>query len=146
MSNPTELAEQTPANILSWTQGSALVATGSPFGPVELDGTTYRIGQANNALLFPGLGLGTIVCRAATISDAMFLAGARALASLADPADHTKGLLPQVSQLREVSATVAVAVAEAALAEGLNRVDVDSPIEAVQEAIWSPSYLPIHPH
>ncbi len=146
MSNPTELAEQTPANILSWTQGSALVATGSPFGPVELDGTTYRIGQANNALLFPGLGLGTIVCRAATISDAMFLAGARALASLADPADHTKGLLPQVSQLREVSATVAVAVVQAALDGGLNRVDVDSPIEAVEEAIWSPSYVPLHPH
>ncbi|CAB4530606.1 unannotated protein [freshwater metagenome] len=144
MSNPTVLAEQTPANILAWTQGAALVATGSPFDPVELDGTRYRIGQANNALLFPGLGLGTIVCRAATMSEGMFLAGARALASLADPTDPTKGLLPQISQLREVSATVAVAVAEAAIAEGLNRVAVESPIEAVQEAIWSPTYLPIH--
>lgn len=143
MSNPTVLAEQTPANILSWTQGEALVATGSPFGPVDLNGTVYRIGQANNALLFPGLGLGTIICRAATMSEGMFLAGARALASLADPTDHTKGLLPQVGQLREVSATVAVAVAKAAISEGLNRVRVESPIEAVQEAIWSPSYLPI---
>lgn len=143
MSNPTVLAEQTPANILSWTQGKALVATGSPFGPVDLNGTVYRIGQANNALLFPGLGLGTIICRAATMSEGMFLAGARALASLADPTDHTKGLLPQVGQLREVSATVAVAVAEAAISEGLNRVRVESPIEAVQDAIWSPSYLPI---
>jgi len=143
MSNPTQLAEQTPTNILTWTQGAALVATGSPFNPVELDGDTYRIGQANNALLFPGLGLGTIVCRAATMSEGMFLAGARALASLADPTDHTKGLLPQISQLREVSATVAVAVVNAAMAEGLNRVAVESPIEAIQEAMWSPSYLPI---
>jgi malate dehydrogenase (oxaloacetate-decarboxylating) len=86
------------------------------------------------------------VCRAARMSDGMFLAGARALASLADPTDHTKGLLPQVSQLREVSATVAVAVVQAAIAEGLNRLAVDSPIEAVQEAIWSPSYLPIRTH
>ena len=70
MSNPTVLAEQTPTNILEWTDGAALVATGSPFGPVEYNGTTYRIGQANNALLFPGLGLGTIVCRAAQMSEA----------------------------------------------------------------------------
>lgn len=144
MSNPTELAEQTPANILSWTHGRALVATGSPFDPVDLDGTTYRIGQANNALLFPGLGLGTIACRAAQISQGMFLAGARALAALSDPTDPTKGLLPAVSQLREVSATVAVAVLKAAMDAGLNRVPVDDPIEAVLETIWSPTYLPIH--
>ena len=67
MSNPTVLAEQTPENLLAWTDGAALVATGSPFEPVERDGTTYRIGQANNALMFPGLGLGVIVCRAATM-------------------------------------------------------------------------------
>ncbi|HRI96860.1 MAG TPA: NAD-dependent malic enzyme, partial [Nocardioides sp.] len=79
MSNPTVLAEQTPANILEWTDGAALVATGSPFGPVERDGTTYRIGQANNALMFPGLGLGVIVCRAATMPPSLFIAAARAL-------------------------------------------------------------------
>ena len=79
MSNPTVLAEQTPANLLEWTDGAALVATGSPFGPVDFKGTTYRIGQANNALMFPGLGLGVIVCRAATMPPSLFIAAARAL-------------------------------------------------------------------
>lgn len=140
MSNPTPLAEQTPANILAWTDGAALVATGSPFGPVDLGGTTYRIGQANNALLFPGLGLGTIVCRASRMSEEMFLAGARALASLADPADPSKGLLPDIAHLREVSATVAVEVVKAAAAGGLARVQVDDVVEAVHEAMWEPAY------
>ena len=97
MSNPTVLAEQTPTNLLEWTDGAALVATGSPFGPVERDGTTYRIGQANNALMFPGLGLGVIVCRAATMPPSLFIAAARALAKLADPSDPAKGLLPDIS-------------------------------------------------
>ena len=98
MSNPTVLAEQTPANLLAWTDGAALVATGSPFGPVERDGTTYRIGQANNALMFPGLGLGVIVCRAATMPPSLFIAAARALAKLANPTDPAQGLLPDISQ------------------------------------------------
>ncbi len=143
MSNPTPLAEQTPENILEWTDGSALVATGSPFDDVERGGTTFRIGQANNALLFPGLGLGTIVCRASLITDAMFLAGARALAGLADPTNPSGGLLPDVEQLREVSATVAVAVANAAIEAGLNRLEVDDPVEAVQQAMWNPEYPPV---
>ena len=91
MSNPTVLAEQTPANLLEWTDGAALVATGSPFGPVDFKGTTYRIGQANNALMFPGLGLGVIVCRAATMPPSLFIAAARALAKLADPSDPGQG-------------------------------------------------------
>ena len=91
MSNPTVLAEQTPENLLAWTDGAALVATGSPFEPVERDGTTYRIGQANNALMFPGLGLGVIVCRAATMPPSLFIAAARALAALADPTDPAEG-------------------------------------------------------
>ena len=118
MSNPTVLAEQTPENLLAWTDGAALVATGSPFGPVERDGTTYRIGQANNALMFPGLGLGVIVCRAATMPPSLFIAAARALAKLADPSDPAKGLLPDISRLREVSATVAVDVINTATAAG----------------------------
>ena len=143
MSNPTVLAEQTPENILAWTDGAALVATGSPFGPVELDGTTYRIGQANNALMFPGLGLGVIVCRAATMPPSLFIAAARALAKLADPTDPAKGLLPDISRLREVSATVAVDVVNTATAQGIAQVQVDDPIEAVHEAMWTPEYLPI---
>ena len=101
---------------------------------MELNGTTYRIGQANNALLFPGLGLGATVTGASNLSEAMFLAAARAIAGLADPTDQAKGLLPMVSQLREVSATVAVAVADAAIAAGLNRIEVANTIEAVREA------------
>ncbi len=143
MSNPTVLAEQTPENILAWTDGAALVATGSPFGPVEREGTTYRIGQANNALMFPGLGLGVIVCRAATMPPSLFIAAARALAKLADPTDPAKGLLPDISRLREVSATVAVDVVNTATAQGIAQVQVDDPIEAVHEAMWTPVYLPI---
>ena len=143
MSNPTVLAEQTPENLLAWTDGAALVATGSPFGPVERDGTTYRIGQANNALMFPGLGLGVIVCRAATMPPSLFIAAARALARLADPSDPAKGLLPDIDRLREVSATVAVDVINAATAAGIAQVQVDDPVEAVHEAMWQPEYLPI---
>jgi malate dehydrogenase (oxaloacetate-decarboxylating) len=143
MSNPTVLAEQTPVNLLEWTDGQALVATGSPFGPVEHDGTTYRIGQANNALMFPGLGLGVIVCRAATMPPSLFIAAARALAELADPSDPAKGLLPDISRLREVSATVAVDVVNTATAAGIARVQVTDPIQAVHEAMWEPEYLPI---
>lgn len=143
MSNPTVLAEQTPANLLAWTDGAALVATGSPFGPVERDGTTYRIGQANNALMFPGLGLGVIVCRAATMPPSLFIAAARALAELANPADPAQGLLPDISRLREVSATVAVDVINVATAQGIARVAVEDPIEAVHEAMWTPEYLTI---
>ena len=143
MSNPTVLAEQTPTNLLEWTDGAALVATGSPFGPVERDGTTYRIGQANNALMFPGLGLGVIVCRAATMPPSLFIAAARALAKLADPSDPAKGLLPDISRLREVSATVAVDVINTATAQGIAQEQVDDPIEAVHEAMWTPEYLPI---
>ncbi len=143
MSNPTVLAEQTPTNLLEWTDGDALVATGSPFGPVEREGTTYRIGQANNALMFPGLGLGVIVCRAATMPPSLFIAAARALAKLADPTDPAKGLLPDISRLREVSATVAVDVINTAQAAGIARVQVDDPIQAVHDAMWWPDYLPI---
>ena len=89
-----------------------------PFEPVERDGTTYRIGQANNALMFPGLGLGVIVCRAATMPPSLFIAAARALAKLADPTDPAEGLLPDISRLREVSATVAVDVVSTATAAG----------------------------
>jgi malate dehydrogenase (oxaloacetate-decarboxylating) len=143
MSNPTVLAEQTPTNLLEWTDGAALVATGSPFEPVQRDGTTYRIGQANNALMFPGLGLGVIVCRAATMPPSLFIAAARALATLADPADPAQGLLPDISRLREVSATVAVDVINTATAQGIARVTVDDPIEAVHEAMWQAEYAPI---
>ena len=140
LSNPTRLAEATPTDLLNWTNGRALVATGSPFDPVELDGSVYRIAQANNALLFPGLGLGTIVARASRMSDGMFAAASTALAGIVDIGGVGAPLLPDLENLRAVSQVVAVAVVKAAVAEGLNRVPIDDPMTAVWNAMWQPFY------
>jgi malate dehydrogenase (oxaloacetate-decarboxylating) len=140
LSNPTSKAEAVPADLLAWTDGRALVATGSPFDPVVHDDTTYRIAQANNALVFPGLGLGVAVARARRVSDGMLAAAADAVASLSDATTPGAALLPPVDNLREVSATVAVAVARAAAAEGLAEVTLDDPIQQVLEAMWQPEY------
>lgn len=114
MSNPTVLAEAFPADLLAWTDGRALVASGSPFPPVTYDGTTYEIAQVNNALVFPGLGLGVIVARATRITDGMLLAAAEAVAGTADTSGAGASLLPRVADLRATSAVVAAAVARAA--------------------------------
>ena len=119
MSNPTELAEARAADLIEWTGGRALVATGGPVPPVEYRGTTYVIGQANNALVFPGLGLGAIAVRATKITDGMLSAAAHAVASLVDTGADGAPLLPEVATLRHTSLTVAVAVAEAAIADGV---------------------------
>ena len=144
MSNPTDLAEAVPSDLLAWTEGRALVATGSPFAPVTYAGTTYEIAQANNALVFPGLGLGVTVARASRITDGMFLAAARAVAALVEPTHPGAALLPQVSDLRATSAAVAVAVARAAQAEGVAGVPVDDHLEeTVRAAMWQPEYHPV---
>ena len=140
LSNPTSKAEAMPADVLAWTGGRALVATGSPFAPVELDGVTYRIAQANNALVFPGLGLGVTVARASRISDGMIAAAAAAVAQLSNATRPGASLLPPVSELRPVSAAVAIAVVRAAVAEGLAQVPVDNPIQQVHQAMWRPDY------
>jgi malate dehydrogenase (oxaloacetate-decarboxylating) len=140
LSNPTSLIEALPADLLRWSDGRALVATGSPFDPVEHAGTIYDIAQANNALVFPGLGLGVTVSRARRISDGMIQACADAVAGLVDVSRPGAPLLPPMSDLRGVSATVAVAVAEAAAAEGLAQVEVDDPIARVHAAMWQPTY------
>ena len=140
LSNPTSKAEAMPADVLAWTGGRALVATGSPFAPVELDGVTYRIAQANNALVFPGLGLGVTVARASRISDGMIAAAADAVARLSDAGRPGAPLLPPVSDLRPVSAAVAIAVAEAAVAEGLAQAELGNAIQQVHEAMWRPDY------
>lgn len=145
MSNPTAKAEALPADLLAWTDGRALIATGSPFPPVDYDGVTYHIAQANNALIFPGLGLGTIVSRARRISDAMIQASADAVAGLVDFTQRGAPLLPPVSDLRSVSARVGVQVAIAAAAEGLAQVDIMDPIQQVHEAMWEPNYPVIEP-
>jgi malate dehydrogenase (oxaloacetate-decarboxylating) len=143
LSNPTERIEAMPDQLIPWTDGRALIATGIPVPPVTHQGVTYAIGQANNALLYPGLGLGTIVARARRISDGMFDAAADAVARLVDVSTPGASLLPLVENLREVSATVAVAVAKQAVAEGLARVRLTDPVQQVQDAMWQPEYRPI---
>ena len=143
MSNPTSLSEAIPSDLIAWTEGRALVATGSPFPPVAHEGTTYTIGQANNALIFPGLGLGTIVTRARTVSDGMLAAAAGALAQLVDAGPLGAPLTPPVDTVRAVSLHVGVAVARAALTEGLARVELSDVISAVRSAMWEPAYRPV---
>jgi len=140
LSNPTAKAEALPEDLIRWTRGRALVATGSPFPPVEYEGTTYRIAQANNALVFPGLGLGVTVARARRISEGMIAAAADAVAALSDATRPGSPLLPPVDNLRLVSASVAVAVARAAASEGLADTAVTDPIRQVTEAMWRPEY------
>ena len=140
LSNPTELIEVMPADALAWSKGKALVATGIPVDPIELDGTTYTIGQANNALLYPGLGLGTIVSGATHVTDGMLLAAADAVASQVDPSGPGASLLPPVENLRASSATVAVAVAKAAADDGVATVEHPNLVQAVQDAMWQPVY------
>ncbi|MBV8490300.1 MAG: NAD-dependent malic enzyme [Candidatus Eremiobacteraeota bacterium] len=140
LSNPTALAEAVPADIVRWTEGKALIATGSPFNPVVHDGATHVIAQANNAMIFPGLGLGTIVTRARLMSDGMFMAAACAIAEMVDASQLGAPILPAVANVRDVSVRVAVAVAEQAIREGLAR-NVPSNVEtAIRNAMWSPSY------
>jgi malate dehydrogenase (oxaloacetate-decarboxylating) len=140
LSNPTSKAEAVPADLIAWTDGRALVATGSPFDPVVHEDTTYRIAQANNALVFPGLGLGVAVARARRVSDRMLAATADAVAGLSDATTRGAPLLPPVDNLREVSATVAVAVAKAAAADDLAEVALDDPVQQVHQAMWQPEY------
>ncbi|MEV6233235.1 NAD-dependent malic enzyme [Saccharopolyspora shandongensis] len=143
LSNPTERIEAMPADVIRWSGGKALVCTGIPVHPVTYRGTTYAIGQANNALLYPGLGLGAVVSRARRVSDGMLQAAAEAVAGMVDA--HTPGasLLPQVDDLREVSATVAAAVAEQATEEGLAQAELHDPPRQVREAMWQPAYRPV---
>ncbi|HCF31448.1 MAG TPA: NAD-dependent malic enzyme [Bacillus sp. (in: Bacteria)] len=145
MSNPTPLAEAKPADLIDWTEGRALVATGSPFEPVTYNGVTYVIGQSNNALIFPGLGLGTIVVRASVMTDGMFAAAAEAVASMVDTSQPGAPILPEVEELRNISEMVAIEVAKVAVAEGVARVNLsDNDIKmAVQEAMWKPEYRQI---
>jgi malate dehydrogenase (oxaloacetate-decarboxylating) len=144
MSNPTELAEAVPSDLLAWTEGRVLVATGSPFAPVTHAGKTYEIAQVNNALIFPGLGLGVIVARASRITDGMFLAAARAVAALVDPTAPGAALLPQVADLRATSAAVAVAVAGAAHRDGVAGGPSDEHLQdTVAAAMWQPEYHPV---
>ncbi len=140
LSNPTSKCEALPADVLTWTQGRALVATGSPFDPVSIDDVDHHIAQANNALVFPGLGLGVTVSRASRISDGMIAAAADAVARMSDARRPGAPLLPPMDDLRTVSASVALAVAAAAEHEGLAQVTLHDPIQQVYAAMWRPEY------
>ena len=140
LSNPTERIEAMPADVVAWSGGKALVATGIPVEPFDYRGTRFTIGQGNNALLYPGLGLGVIVSGASRVTDGMLLAAARAVAGQVDPTAPGAALLPPVENLRASSATVAVAVARQAQADGVAVARHDNLIQAVQDAMWEPVY------
>lgn len=141
LSNPTKLHEAMPDDLIKWSDGKALVATGVPVDPVTAsNGVTYEIGQANNMLVYPGLGLGTIVAKAKVLSDGMISAAAHALGGMVDASQPGAPVLPPVSRLSEMSFRVAVAVAKQAIAEGLNQVEIDDVEAAVKAAQWTPEY------
>lgn len=143
LSNPTLLHEATPTQILTWTKGKAFVATGAPFDDVVLDGVTYRIGQANNAALYPGLGFGVIASRAAMVSDEMIFAAAQAVAGQAPEASPGASLLPSNAELRTTSSVVAIEVARTAIAQGLSHEKPDDVVEKVRSGQWWPVYCPV---
>jgi malate dehydrogenase (oxaloacetate-decarboxylating) len=140
LSSPAALAEATPADLIAWTDGRALIATGGAFTPVTHKGITHVIGQLNNAMLYPGVGLGTIVSRAKCISVGMLIAAANALSSLVAVRMAGATLLPHIEDLRSVTVTVAMAVAEAAAQEGLAGVELVDIVQQVEDAMWSPEY------
>jgi malate dehydrogenase (oxaloacetate-decarboxylating) len=140
ISNPTSQIEAMPADIIGWSKAKALVATGLPIPPVDYQGVRYWIGQANNALLYPGLGLGTIVSGASKVTDGMLLAAAEAVAGQADVSAPGASLLPAVENLRASSATTAIAAARAAADDGVATRKSDNLVQAVQDAMWQPAY------
>jgi malate dehydrogenase (oxaloacetate-decarboxylating) len=145
LSNPTSRSEATPSDLLAWTDGRALVATGSPFLPVNHGGKTIEIAQCNNVFIFPAVGLGLFVSKARRVTDKMMLAGARALGdespALRSPA---ASLLPSVTTIREVALKIAYSVALKAQEEGLGPVaEPEGLRKALAESQWSPEYLPV---
>ncbi|EGL4459334.1 NAD-dependent malic enzyme [Listeria monocytogenes] len=140
LSNPTKLAEATASDLIQWTDGKALIVTGSPSKPVEYQHTTYEIGQANNALLYPGLGLGALVTRAKYITDGMLAAASMAVAEQIAPNKADAALLPHVRTLRETSRAVAIAVANQAIKENIHQVELTNVTEAIEREMWQPIY------
>lgn len=142
LSNPTSKTECTPEDAIRWTGGRALVATGSPFPPVQHDGRTIVIGQANNAFVFPGIGLGCIAAEVYEVTDGVFLAAARALAECIKPDRLQRGAMyPDPSELREVSRRIAGAVVRQARSERVGRLMSDEEVEAtLDRSMWFPKY------
>jgi malate dehydrogenase (oxaloacetate-decarboxylating) len=140
ISNPTSLMEAEPADVLAWSNGKALVATGSPIDPVTFNGITYTIGQANNAFVFPGIGLGVIVAGAQRVTKNMLDASAKAVARQSNPTAPGAALLPDVKDLRAISAVVAEAVYHAAAQDGVATKTHDDLVQTILDTMWLPDY------
>lgn len=140
LSNPTKLAEAKAADLLKWTDGRALVATGIPVNDIEYNGVTYQIGQANNALIYPGVGFGALAAQAKVLNDNMLAAAAHALSELVDPKKPGAAVLPPVSELTKFSKRVAEMVAQSAIDQNLAGKNITNARIAVEENIWIPKY------
>jgi malic enzyme len=147
LSNPTSAAEATPIDVLHWTDRRALVATGSPFEALDVDGHHHEVGQANNVFIFPGMGLGAIAAETGAITDRMFLLAARTLAgAVTDERLEAGALYPPVSELRAVTRAIAIVVAREAVETGIAGIPHDTDIEAlIDHAMWWPVYVPYTP-
>ena len=146
LSNPVSRSEAIPADLLHWTNGRALIGTGSPFPPVDISGTAFTADQTNNAYVFPGVGLGVLAVRERRVSEAMFIAAAKALAAISPAArDPWQNLLPPVRELRSVAVTVAAAVARQARAEDLCEDFDDTALDRlIARKMWEPVYRPYY--
>ncbi|WP_339061835.1 NAD-dependent malic enzyme [Fusobacterium animalis] len=140
LSNPTKLAEATAENLIKWTDGKALIATGIPADPVEYNGVTYEIGQANNALIYPALGLGAIASTAKLMTNEMISKAAHSLGGIVDTTKPGAATLPPVSKLTEFSQRVAEAVGQCAVDQKLNREDITDIKAAIEKIKWIPKY------
>jgi malate dehydrogenase (oxaloacetate-decarboxylating) len=145
LSNPTSKTEVTPEDALRWSEGRAILATGSPFDPVTVDGKRHRIGQCNNSFVFPGVGLGLTVSGARRVSNGMFLEGAKALAAMVKPEDLAEtAVYPELARIRDCSFAVACATIRRAVAEGHADPEILEHLErTVERAMWYPEYLPV---
>ena len=140
LSNPTKLAEATAADIIKWTDGQALIATGIPAADVTYKGVTYKIGQGNNALIYPGLGFGLIAATAKLLTQETISAAIHALGGLVDAQEAGAAVLPPVSNLTAFSQRIAAVTAESVIAQGLNREPITDGQQAVEAAKWSAEY------
>jgi malic enzyme, NAD binding domain protein len=140
LSNPTELAEAKAEDLIRWTDGRALIATGIPSAPVEYAGVTYNIGQANNALMYPGLGLGIIASTAKVVNQTLLSAAAHALGGIVNPDQPGAAVLPPVDKLTEFSEHLAIVVAQNAIQQGITKKKINNAQEAVRQMKWFPKY------